>query len=336
MKFLYTIGLLISCVFGAIGQDLHFSQYYHSPLTTNPANTGFLPDHDFRIGVNYRTQYSNVMYSPYKTMSAFVDAQVLRNRFEYGWLGLGAVILSDEAGAGSLKSNKFYASIAYHQMLGMNSLLSAGFNLGYADKRIDITKLKFPDQFDGRFFDGSLPTTVQLQDTKVGYFDMQAGINYALFPSDDMYFQVGYSIHHVNKPRETFFGDDTENSLIPMRHIGFASAIIKATPSLIVQPSLYYAQQAKSSELVGGATLHFNLSEFGEKQLILGAHYRLKDAAIGVAGFELNGIRFTFSYDATMSNLNKYNNYRGAAEFSLIKTGLYPENIGRETRCPSF
>ena len=86
-------------------------------------------------------------------MSIFGDAQVFRNRIETGWLGLGGVILRDVAGTGSLTSTKAYASIAYHQELGLSSLLTAGFNVGWANKRIDQTKLTFPDQFDGKFFD---------------------------------------------------------------------------------------------------------------------------------------------------------------------------------------
>src|SRR5688572_32061687 len=60
------------------GQDLHFSQFMNSPLTTNPANTGFIPDGDYRIGINYRNQWSSIMAVPYKTMSAFGDAQLDR------------------------------------------------------------------------------------------------------------------------------------------------------------------------------------------------------------------------------------------------------------------
>src|ERR671917_454749 len=52
-------------------QDLHFSQWFNSPLTTNPANTGFIPDADYRVGANYRNQWSSVMTVPYKTMSAY-------------------------------------------------------------------------------------------------------------------------------------------------------------------------------------------------------------------------------------------------------------------------
>ncbi|RYZ31969.1 MAG: type IX secretion system membrane protein PorP/SprF, partial [Sphingobacteriales bacterium] len=87
--------LLIFFSVPVAAQDLHFSQFYQSPLTTNPANTGFIPDADYRIGGNYRNQYSSIMQQPYKTMSLFGDAQVFRDRFENGWLGLGAVVLSD-------------------------------------------------------------------------------------------------------------------------------------------------------------------------------------------------------------------------------------------------
>ena len=59
-------------------QDLHFSQWFNEPLLTNPANTGFIPDADYRLGANYRNQWSTVMSQPYKTMSIWGDAQVFR------------------------------------------------------------------------------------------------------------------------------------------------------------------------------------------------------------------------------------------------------------------
>ena len=74
-------------------QDLHFSQWFNSPLTTNPANTGFIPDADYRLGANYRNQWSSIMSVPYKTMSVWGDAQVFRNRIESGWVGVGGAIL---------------------------------------------------------------------------------------------------------------------------------------------------------------------------------------------------------------------------------------------------
>src|SRR5687768_10573347 len=189
----------------SFAQDLHFSQFFNSPLTTNPANTGFIPDADYRIGAHYRNQYSSIMAVPYKTISIFGDAQVFREKLENGWLGLGGVLLRDVAGSGSLTSTKVYGSVAYHQLLGLSSLLSAGFNVGLSNKSIDQSKLKFPDQFDGKFFDGRLPTSVVLSHNNISYFDVQAGMNYAYFPTENIYINAGYSIHHVNRPKETFF-----------------------------------------------------------------------------------------------------------------------------------
>ena len=331
---LFTLtGLLFA--FTVQSQDLHFSQFFNSPLTTNPANTGFIPDADYRLGTHYRNQWSTVMTVPYKTTSIFGDAQLFRDKLETGWLGIGGVLLSDVAGSGSLRSTKIYGSIAYHQQLGSSSLLSAGFNIGWANKRIDPSKLKFPDQFDGKFFDNPV-TAVSLNNTSVSYMDVQAGMNYAYFPQENVYINAGYSIHHVNRPKETFFDDQTNAGRIPMRHIGFLNAILKVNERVIINPNAYFTTQAKATELVFGLNGNYNLSETGEKQLVAGLYYRLGDAIAPMVGFETNNVKFTFSYDATLSSLNKFNNYRGASEFSIVKKGFYPQRQNRQTMCPTF
>ena len=332
---LFTLtGLLFAFTMHA--QDLHFSQFFNSPLTTNPANTGFIPDADYRIGAHYRNQWSAVMTVPYKTTSIFGDAQLFRDKLETGWLGIGGVLLSDVAGSGSLRSTKIYGSVAYHQQLGSSSLLSAGFNVGWANKRIDQSKLTFPDQFDGKFFDGKTFTNATLLNTSVSYMDVQAGMNYAYFPHENVYINAGYSIHHVNRPKETFFGDQTNAGRIPMRHIGFLNAILKVNERVIINPNAYFTTQAKATELVVGLNGNYNLSETGEKQLVAGLYYRLGDAIAPMVGFETNNVKFTFSYDATLSSLNKFNNYRGASEFSIVKKGFYPQRQNRQTMCPTF
>ncbi|MDB5278870.1 MAG: type secretion system rane protein PorP/SprF [Ferruginibacter sp.] len=331
------VGLQITTFVQA--QDLHFSQFFNNPLTTNPANTGFIPDADYRLGASYRNQYSSVMATPYQTVSVFGDAQVLRNQIEYGWLGIGGFILSDVAGSGGLRSTKVYGSLAYHQMLGSSSLLTAGFNLGWANKRIDQTKLKFPDQFDGKFFDSNTPTDVVLVNNNVSYFDMQVGMNYAYFPNENVYFNGGYSIHHVNRPQETFFNPGGDSTKIPVRHIGFLNALLKVDERVILNPNAYYTMQAKSSELVLGLNANYNLSGAGgDMQLLAGLYYRAGDAIVPMVGFELKHVRFTFSYDATTSALRNYNNMQGASEFNIMKKGFYGEASGdtRQVICPRF
>lgn len=194
-------GLVLSNTMRA--QDLHFSQFFNSPLTTNPANTGFLPESDYRIGAHYRSQWTSVPV-PFKTMSIYGDAQVFRDRFETGWVGLGGMILSDVAGSGNLRSTKVYASAAYHQMLGNTGLLSVGFNVGAANKRVDFSKFTFDSQWNGKFFETGLPSGENFNTNNITYFDMQIGLNYAWFPTDDLYVHTGVSVHHVNKPKESF------------------------------------------------------------------------------------------------------------------------------------
>ncbi|GAB2668488.1 hypothetical protein GCM10027036_22560 [Flavihumibacter cheonanensis] len=324
----------------SFAQDLRFSQWFNSPLTTNPANTGFIPDADFRIGANYRSQFINVMDVPYKTISIFGDAQIMRDRIENGWLGVGGVILRDVAGSGNLTSTKVYGSLAYHQMLGLSSLLSAGFNLGWANKRIDPTRLKFPDQFNQAtgFFDAGVPTNVAFNSTSIGYMDMQVGLNYAYFPTEDLYVNGGFSVHHINRPRETFFTETGFDNRLAPRYIGFVNASVKVNQQVIVNPMAYYTNQASASELVGGLSANYNLSGDGETQVIGGMYYRVGESLIPLIGFQWKNFRMSFTYDVTTSSLAQYNGARGAIEFSLLKHGFYSEGQGnlRQSLCPTF
>lgn len=328
--------MLLTAALESTAQDLHFTQYFNSPLTTNPANTGFIPDGNYRIGINYRNQWASIPV-PYKTMSAFGDFQLFRDRLEYGWLGIGGVILRDVAGSGNLTSTKVYGSIAYHQLLGQSSLLSLGFNVGSASKRVDVTKLTFGDQWNGKFFDAQVPTAEPFNQTKISYFDMQVGMNYAYFPTENIYINAGLSAQHVNTPRETFYAG---NNQIARRYIGFLNASVKMSDKVILNPSGYYARQAGATETVFGGNLAYNLSGDGVTQLYGGAYYRLNDAAAFLVGYQLKTVKIMFSYDVTTSSLAQYNNRRGAYEIGIVYTGLYPNrsfsNARRAALCPTF
>jgi type IX secretion system PorP/SprF family membrane protein len=336
-KLLLTYGCVFTMLMVTKAQDFHFSQFINSPLLTNPANTGFIPDADYRIGANYRNQWASLPV-PYNTYSVFGDAQLFRNKLESGWVGLGAVLLRDVAGRGNLTSTKGYVSVAYHQMLGLSSLLSAGFNAGLANKTVNIANLHFGDQYawNGKFFEASLPTAENFNSSTAAYFDMQVGVNYAYFPTEKAYFNAGFSVLHINTPKETFF--DNGSNEIPRRFSAFVNGSFKMSENVILNPNAYASFQAKAREIVAGGSVNYNLSGDGDKQLIGGAYYRLGDAAIVMAGFKLKTLQIAFTYDATVSALSNYNGSRGAAEFSVIKHGFYNEYFGnrRQSLCPSF
>ena len=224
-------------------------------------------------------------------------------------------------------------------MLGYASLVSLGFNVGYANKQINSSNLKFPDQFDGKFFDSKQPTSVALSRNNIGYMDMQVGMNYAIFPNEKVYFNSGFSVHHVNRPHESFFDQDfgTDNR-VPMRYIGFLNGSFMLNDQVIINPNAYFTVQSNITEIVAGANAHYNVSGDGEYILIGGLYYRHKEAVIPLIGLGYKDYNFTFTYDATISTLKNYNNTRGAFEFSLVKQGLFEHFSGnrRETICPSF
>ena len=344
MKRIRKITVLAACALFlapcAFAQDLHFSQFMNSPLLTNPANTGFIPDGDYRLGANYRNQWASVTAFPYKTMSVFADVQTMQNSDNTGWLGVGGVLLRDVAGTSALTSTKIYGSAAYHQMLNAGSLVSLGFNVGWANKNINTSNLTFPGQWNGRFFDVHNTTVApSLNTNNVNYLDIQVGANYAYFPTDKVYLNAGFSAMHVNKPRESFFDDQSGvDNRVPVRYSGFINGSLMVNDRVIVNPNVYVSLQAKSYEIVGGLNAHYNLSGNGEKVLIAGVYYRYKDAAIPMIGLGLKDYTFTFTYDATMSDLKAFNGGRGALEFSLVKQGVVDKYRGnsRESMCPSF
>jgi len=268
------------------GQDLHFSQFMQTPLLINPANTGFIPDGDYRLGVNYRNQWASLSAFPYKTISAYGDWQLLQNREETGWLGAGGLILRDVAGTSVLTSTKVYGSLAYHH---------------------------FPSQWNGQFFDVHQSAQAPLLTAnQTNYLDLQVGMNYAYFPSSSVYINAGFSAMHLNRPTESFWANATGiDNRVAVRYNGFLNASIKLNDQVIIQPNVYYSRQAGSWEAVGGVAALYNVSGDGEYTLSAGAYYRLSESMIPQVGLGLRQLQFTFSYDVTASTLKNFTNRRG-------------------------
>jgi hypothetical protein len=153
-------------------------------------------------------------------MSVWGDAQVFRNRIQTGWLGLGGVLLHDVAGSGNLTTTSIYGSVAYHQMVGYSSLITAGFNAGWVNKRINSANLKFPDQFDGQFFTNKMPSAVIIDQPNVNYFDMQVD------PTPFSFDVFQYGIFNV-WCRSLFHRSLRFDSKIPPRYIGFLNGSFK-------------------------------------------------------------------------------------------------------------
>lgn len=318
------------------GQGIHFSQYYNSPMLISPANTGLMSEHDYRVGLNYRSQWGAVPV-PYKTLSVYGDMQVLRAHNETNWLGLGAAVYTDKAGDGDLALNRYEAFLAYHLQMGDYQTISAGASVASVQRSVDFNKFTWDAQWDGFAFDHNLSSNEKNQVAKANYVDISAGLNYAIYPSELLYIKIGAGLAHINQPKETFFGNA---NTIGMRPSGNIDVLARVGHRLIINPSAFYTTQKGASEMVYGSLFIVNLgNETATSNLVLGAYHRWNDALVGAFGYEWSGLRVMASYDYTISTLGQYINHNGAAEIALIWHGKYPDK-GREARkawgCPRF
>ncbi|RYZ54264.1 MAG: type IX secretion system membrane protein PorP/SprF, partial [Sphingobacteriales bacterium] len=296
------------------GQGMHFSQYYNAPLLLNPANTALMTENDYRVGLNYRKQWASVPV-PFNTTSVFVDFQAMRNRNLTNWLGLGLAFWNDKAGDGQLSLTRTEAFLAYHVQLGQTSMISAGASVAAVQRSVDFNKLTFDRQWDGFLFNTSLPTGEQGYVMKTNFMDLGAGVNYAFFPSESFYLKIGVGVAHINQPKETFYNQENKLGIRPTGNIDL---LLQLSPTVILNPSVYYTNDKSASELLLGTLFQVDLSAQEEEnlQLILGAHHRLGESVIGTIGFGIEGFRLMSGYDFTVSSLSPSNKGRGAFEIS--------------------
>lgn len=318
----------------ANAQGMHFSQYYNAPMLLNPANTALTSDADYRLGVNYRSQWASLPV-PFNTFSAFGDFQVLRNRNLTNWLGLGLAMFNDKAGDGQLALSRYEGFVAYHIQTGNFSMFSVGGSCAYVQRSVDYSKLSFDRQWDGFKFDPSLSTDETGYTDKTDFIDVAAGINYAYYPNEFTYIKLGIGVSHVNTPKESFY---SQNNTIAMRPTANLDAIFVASETFTINPSLYYTRQATAQELMYGAQIKAYISEDNmgnPTNIILGLYHRYGDALVGVLGFQWAGVKFVTSYDFTMSSLSPNIKSNGAIEFALIYEGSYHGDRDK-MNCPRF
>src|SRR3954467_9899258 len=97
-KSLLGVSLTVLMAGSAMAQDVHFTQYFTSPLTLNPALTGLVSE-DLRFAANYRTQWASVS-TPYITGTVSYDMAVLKGKLPEGdALGIGFMGLYDKSGS---------------------------------------------------------------------------------------------------------------------------------------------------------------------------------------------------------------------------------------------
>lgn len=293
-----SLNLILACLVSfSYGQDANFSQVFNAPMIMNPAQTGNL-DMDWRLTGGYRSTAFSGMRS-FATGMASMERRIAGSLTGSDRFGAGAFALFDESNGGALKSNLFGLSAAYNNRLDEYGKHSVGLGIQgvWTSSTLFANRLVFEDQFASGGFIPSLPSYDAFRGGNYSYFDLNAGIHYE-FNTERYSLTAGYSISHINRPVQQFWGKDyrieVKNSVQLLGRIALGNV------SDDIHLLALYNWQGKFNEtLLGG---YYSTSNSNETfRFNAGAFYRMNSSLIPMIGFEYNRFKGTATYDVNVN-----------------------------------
>lgn len=337
MKKIYRIKLLVIVLIlanTAMAQDIHFSQFYETPLYRNPALAGIVTG-DVRIQSVIRSQWNSVA-NAYKTGSLNAEYKTpVGNGDDYATLGLQ--LFYDKAGTTNLTSTQVLPALNYHKSISseQNAYLSLGFMGGVVQRRFDRSKIttnsQYEDGSDGESFD----------QTQYSYFDGSVGmsLNAGFGESEDNNYYIGAAYHHINKPKTAFYNND--NTTLKPKYTFSAGVRFGVTETSYLTIQADHSRQAGFQETVAGMLYAIKIGPDWERPdytLHGGAFLRWNDAVIPTIKIDYSPFSIGLSYDANISKLKASSYGRGGFELSLTYIGFLDRDNAtlNAVHCPRF
>ncbi|MCK6695451.1 MAG: PorP/SprF family type IX secretion system membrane protein [Thermoanaerobaculia bacterium] len=333
---------------GLWAQDIHFTQYYMSPMTLNPSMAGKF-EGTARIGGIYRDQWSSVIKA-YRTPSAWVDAPIIRGFRKRDWIGVGFMLYQDKAGTTALSHGAAKLGATYHLALDRkgNAVLSLGGHYGGEQRKIDPEKLRFGDGYNSL---GDYVSSLSKDDGRIAgnanYTDIDLGINLSSRLNKKMDFNLGFSMFHLTKPNYSLVtsggggGTSTPTggvSKLPRRAVAHGQFNVQLDDKMSLSPSFIFQTMSGNDEIMVQAMTGYLINPEKDITLNFGLGYRLSDAINVLAGMKYKDLRVGIAYDVNTSSLSNVSNYRGGFEIAanyIIK--IYkPAVVKPKVLCPRF
>lgn len=343
--FIALVGIWIMMPQQVKAQDRHFSQFYASPMTMNPALTGAY-DGKFRIAGIYRDQWRPALERPFTTISTALDFRFkVPNVSQYAdAIGVGLIFYKDEVRNFDYTSNEINLSFAYHKALNFKNtqFISAAFQGGISQRNINFNNQTFQDQFNQK--DGyTFPTAETFPGNNIAFGDLSAGINYSWNYKKNSLLQVGGAIHHILEPNIAFFDEvSSQKSTLYRRYQVQGAMIFPISRKAYLSPRVHFISQGPHYEVNAGSNVRLLANDYTRVAIHTGVWASMVgDVERAVAlesatiffGLEYNGILLGMSYDAGISEINSLGYKRGAFEISLGYVGEYEDDV---VQCPTF
>lgn len=333
MKLFVRITVVVLMLSGCIrlaAQDIHFSQFYETPVLRNPALTGLFLG-DFRGTAAYRSQWQS-LGAPYKTIAAGVELKIpvpeSDGRLVYNSVGLQ--VTSDKAGDSKLSKTQIMPVWNFHFLLNKetNSIASVAFMGDWTLHHFDRSALTFDDQFVNGTVIGS--SNQKFDYTSRSYFNMGVGAlyNYGGYVAGDFRYYIGASVlNFVPGRRLKYFMDSLDQNTRNLKFgINAGTTIPTGDYSRV---SLYgdYFRQSGNNLIQLGALLTLDVTQDdleNDQRIGLsgGLLYRPGDALIPVIRLEYNNLLLGFSYDANVRKLVVAGRAKEVFELTLSGKGF--------------
>jgi len=284
----------------AYGQDPVYSQYYNSPILTNPAFAG--NNRGALVSISYRNQWPSID-NAYTTYSVAYDQRWNKSS------GVGLYVTADDSGNGALKTTKLGGIYSYRIRIVDDLYIKGALDVAFGQSRIDQSKLIFLDNLDPQFGlttpgGVSFPTAEVISTAPSrSYFDVSSGV--LLYSSK---FYGGLSFKHMNTPNIDFLDDLTgEKGNLPIRwslHGGTQINLDRGNNGeygTFISPNVLFVKQNDFWQANVGALV--NVSQmFGG--LWLRHSGNNSDSVIASVGGKSGIFKISYSFDYTVSGLS--------------------------------
>jgi type IX secretion system PorP/SprF family membrane protein len=348
MKLFKTAFLVLFCALGLQAQDIHFSQFYMSPLNLNPALTGVM-NCNSRIAVNYRSQWASILgSSAFQTYSVSYDQKVAVGRNDY--FGIGATFWGDRAGQADFATTTGKVSLSYSKKMGggrkFGNYLVAGVEGGAAQRSLNFLALRWGTQHDGAggFDPAASPGESGFDRDQFLFADLAAGLLWFMVFDENNSLYLGGSFHHLNRADQSF--DSTQDDLLYSRYTVHGGGEFMVGQRFGLVPGFIVMNQGPSFQVNAGTNFKFLLDggrARSTQSFQVGLWTRisnrydssvLTDAFILSTRFDYENFALGFSYDINTSSLNTATDGNGGFELSLQYKIC--GNQRRGVYCPTF
>lgn len=334
-NYIYIVFLYITVLFADTAsikaQDMHFTQFFSSPLYLNPAFAG--ANVCSRVSTAYRNQWPGVTKT-YRSYLLSADHYLQSYN-----LGVGLLFGNDVAGTGNLSTTIINPMVAYELKVNRKVSMRFGVQPGVGMKTINFNALLFGDQIARGGNVASLETPTQSRT----YFDIGAG---ALIYSKRYW--LGASAYHLTRPDVALMSNG--DGILPIKYSLHGGAKYSFNPKernlyaqRSISPAFNYRGQREFDQLDIGLYFTqyiFNIGAWYRGIPVLKAYkpgYSNNDAIALIIGLKTDRFNIGYSFDYTISKLTGITH--GAHEITLAYQ-LCKFKKRKKTRmqipCPKF